>query len=117
LISGTRKIKIELISLFDRGETRPNAGPRSEAFSYWHIAQLLLDADQEIPNEEKARIRSRMITEGFARDSHENLLFSICRFSEMAGNYPSKITVVGFEFKRKRFEDIHRYSIGYPIDQ
>lgn len=59
----------------------------------------------------------RMVTEEFARDSHENLLFSICRFSEMTGNYPSKITVVGFEFKRQRFQDIHRYSIGYPVEQ
>ncbi|CAO3665523.1 unnamed protein product [Rhizopus stolonifer] len=58
-----------------------------------------------------------MITEEFAKDSHENLLFSICRFSEMTGNYPSKVTVIGFEFKRKRFETIHRSAIGYPIKQ
>lgn len=62
-------------------------------------------------------MKERMITEEYARDSHENLIFSICRFSEMTGNYPDQITVVGFEFKRKRFEDIHRYSISYPIEK
>lgn len=60
---------------------------------------------------------NRMVTEEYARDSHENLLFSTCRFSEMTGQYPSKITVVGFEFKRQRFQDIHRYAIGYPQEQ
>lgn len=58
-----------------------------------------------------------MIIEEYAKDSHENLLFSICRFAEMTGRYPKKITVVGFEFKRKRFEDIHRYSISFPAEK
>ena len=99
------------------GETRPNAGPRSESFSYWNIAQLLLEQDTTISTELKSSMSERMITEEYAKDSHENLLFSICRFSEMTGNYPNQITVVGFEFKRKRFEDIHRHSIGYPAEQ
>lgn len=99
------------------GETRPHAGPRSESFSYWQIAQMLLEKDDSISEEEKVKLSQRMITEEYARDSHENLLFSICRFSEMTGSYPNKITVVGFEFKRKRFEDIHRHSISYPIDK
>ncbi|KAI8087946.1 uncharacterized protein B0P05DRAFT_530786 [Gilbertella persicaria] len=100
------------VLIFSGGETRPHAGPRSEAFAYWHIAQLLLDEDEEDQD-----LRGRMITEEYARDSHENLLFSICRFSEMTGNYPTKITVVGFEFKRHRFENIHRMAIGYPSQQ
>lgn len=62
-------------------------------------------------------MKERMITEEYAKDSHENLLFSICRFSEMTDNYPSEITVVGFEFKRKRFEEIHRQAIRYPVEQ
>ena len=52
--------------------------------------------------------------EEFARDSYENLLFSICRFYEIVGNYPSKITVIGFDFKSHRFTDLHRSAIGYP---
>lgn len=109
-------LKLTLIGICS-GETRPNAGPRSEAFSYWHIAQSLLHQDDSVSAEVKASISERMITEEYAKDSHENLLFSICRFSEMTGNYPNQISVVGFEFKRKRFEDIHRYSIGYPVEQ
>lgn len=92
------------------------AGPRSEAFSYWQVAQILLeDMDEEA--ETKELLRGRMVTEEYARDSYENLLFSICRFSEMTGNYPDKITVVGFEFKRYRFENIHRQAIRYPKEQ
>lgn len=105
------------VLIFSGGETRPNAGPRSEAFSYWNIAQSLLHQDDTIADEMKSSISQRMITEEYAKDSHENLLFSICRFSEMTGNYPNQISVVGFEFKRKRFEDIHRHSIGYPVEQ
>ncbi|KAI8364201.1 hypothetical protein BD560DRAFT_403300 [Blakeslea trispora] len=104
------------VLIFSGGETRPLAGPRSEAFSYWQVAQILLeDMDEEA--ETKELLRGRMVTEEYARDSYENLLFSICRFSEMTGNYPDKITVVGFEFKRYRFENIHRQAIRYPKEQ
>ncbi|KAI9476473.1 MAG: hypothetical protein EXX96DRAFT_577290 [Benjaminiella poitrasii] len=105
------------VLIFSGGETRPSAGPRLESFSYWQIAQLLLDASNDIPMESKAGLSERMVTEEYARDSHENLLFSICRFAEMTGNYPEKVTVIGFEFKRRRFENIHRYAIRYPIEQ
>ncbi|GAA5795636.1 hypothetical protein EDC94DRAFT_596074 [Helicostylum pulchrum] len=105
------------VLIFSGGETRPKAGPRSEAFSYWQIAKILLDNDNSLTEKEKETLPARMITEEFAKDSHENLLFSICRFSEMTGNYPRSITVIGFEFKRQRFQDIHRYAIGYPLDQ
>ncbi|KAI9271999.1 hypothetical protein BY458DRAFT_509191 [Sporodiniella umbellata] len=100
----------DAILIFSGGETRLNAGPVSESFSYWNIAQILI-------KEEEEELKSRMITEEFAKDSYENLLFSVCRFSEMTGNYPLKVTVVGFEFKRKRFETIHREAIRYPFDQ
>ncbi|KAI7867572.1 hypothetical protein BDF14DRAFT_670038 [Spinellus fusiger] len=93
------------------GQTRPAAGPHSEAISYWQIAQLLL------VNATSDTLLPRMVTEEFARDSHENLLFSFCRFSEITGHYPSSVTVVGFEFKRSRFQDIHRASLRYPADR
>lgn len=59
--------------------------------------------------------KSRVFLEEFARDSYENLLFSICRFYEIVGNYPTKITVIGFDFKDHRFTDLHREAIGFPI--
>jgi hypothetical protein len=41
-------------------------------------------------------------------------LFSICRFYEITGHYPSKITVVSFTFKRQRFENIHAPALQWP---
>ncbi|CAG8648588.1 1263_t:CDS:2, partial [Dentiscutata heterogama] len=62
-------------------------------------------------------IIDHMTTEEYARDSYENLLFSICRFTEVTGHYPQNITVIGFEFKRKRFLDLHRAAIKFPLDR
>jgi hypothetical protein len=58
-----------------------------------------------------------MIVEDYARDSYENVLFSLCRFAEMTSEYPSKLTVIGFEFKRPRFEQLHINSIRYPLER
>lgn len=41
-------------------------------------------------------MRSRALTEEHARDSFENLLFSVCRFRELTGSYPQNITVKPF---------------------
>lgn len=38
-------------------------------------------------------VRWRALTEEHARDSFENLLFSVCRFRELTGTYPYNITV------------------------
>lgn len=108
-----------------RGQTRGPAGPRSEGESYWLIAESMLrnDANSSTPSSEEEDddyylpLRDRLVVEEYARDSHENLLFSLCRFYEMTGQYPSSVTVIGFEFKRKRFQDIHRASIRYPAEK
>ena len=92
--------------VFSGGQTRVNAGPRSEAQSYFAVAQ---DADLLHPD-----VVQRVTTEEYARDSYENLLFSICRFYEVTGAYPEDITVVGYEFKRERFETVHREAIRFP---
>ena len=49
-----------------------------------------------------------------ARDSWENLLFSVCRFYELTGHVPVNITVVSYEFKGRRFTDLHRAALRYP---
>jgi hypothetical protein len=41
-------------------------------------------------------------------------LFSIARFREYTGHFPSKITVVGYNFKRPRFEELHRSALRWP---
>ncbi|GJN02881.1 hypothetical protein PR202_ga20271 [Eleusine coracana subsp. coracana] len=82
--------------LFSGGETRKDAGPRSEAQSYWAIAESKgwFGKDESV--------RSRALTEEHARDSFENLLFSVCRFRELTGQYPQNITVVSYDFKEER---------------
>ncbi|KAF8348176.1 hypothetical protein F5887DRAFT_1254581 [Amanita rubescens] len=57
----------------------------------------------------------RATTENFALDSYQNLLFSIARFHEFTGHFPRNITVVGYEFKQKRFVDLHRAAIRWPL--
>jgi hypothetical protein len=47
-------------------------------------------------------------------DSYQNLLFSIARFREFTGYFPSKITVVGYEFKQPRFTELHREALRWP---
>ncbi|KAF0556076.1 cytoplasm protein [Gigaspora margarita] len=100
--------------VFSGGQTRPAAGPMSEAQSYYTLAQKFNLFSAE---ENSHLIIDRMTTEEYARDSYENLLFSICRFREVTGHYPRNITVIGFEFKRKRFLDIHRAAIKFPLDR
>ena len=41
-------------------------------------------------------------------------MFSICRFKEVTGSYPTKITTVSFTFKRRRFETLHAPALGWP---
>lgn len=48
-----------------------------------------------------------------ARDSFENLLFSICIFRERLESYPDFIHVVSWGFKAERF-DHHRRALGIP---
>ncbi|CAG8658891.1 2180_t:CDS:2, partial [Acaulospora colombiana] len=99
----------DALLVFSGGQTRLSAGPRSEAQSYWEVAQSL-----EISPKNNLSFVS-MTTEEYARDSYENLLFSICRFHEYTGHYPISITVVGFQFKRKRFVELHRAAIKFPM--
>ncbi|MGA2483735.1 MAG: hypothetical protein ABSF92_11540 [Candidatus Acidiferrales bacterium] len=95
--------------VFSGGQTNAAAGPRAEAQGYWLIAERLqLWASKDV--------RSRSTTEDFARDSYENLLYSICRFWECTSRYPTRIRVYGWKFKRSRFTDCHRAAIRFPLE-
>jgi hypothetical protein len=59
----------------------------------------------------------RATTEDHALDSFQNLLFSIARFHEYTGRYPARITVIGYEMKRRRFTDLHRAAIRWPEER
>jgi hypothetical protein len=70
----------------------------AEYFDWWKLAET----------------RSRSITEEFAGDSYQNVLFSICRFHEFTGQWPGRITVAGWGFKAERFTDLHRAALRFP---
>ena len=96
--------------VFSGGETRATAGPRAEAASYWSVAEAY--GWFGAPH-----VRERAILESHARDSFENLLFSVCRHAEASGRYPERITLVSFGFKRHRFVELHREAIRFPRDR
>ena len=58
--------------LFSGGQTRREAGPRSEGLSYWVVAEAAGWFNT-------SGVRNRTFTEEHARDSFENLLFGLCR--------------------------------------
>lgn len=93
--------------IFSGGETRAAAGPRSEAASYWEAADALGWFGQP-------HVRSRTVLEVHARDSLENLLFALCRHREVSGRYPTRVTVISFGFKRRRFVELHRAALRLP---
>ncbi|CAN0921505.1 Uncharacterized protein C57A10.07 [Linum grandiflorum] len=98
----------EALLLFSGGETRKDAGPRSEAQSYWAVAE----SKGWFGNGDDVKLRT--LTEEHARDSFENLLFSVCRFREVTGAYPQNITVVSYDFKEERFAQLHRSALRFP---
>lgn len=95
--------------VFAGGYSRLEAGPRSEAQSYYWIADHLGWFGTPA-------VRERAVTEEFSRDSYENLLYSICRFREYAGNFPEHVTFVSWAFKRERFE-LHRRTMCWPASR
>ena len=96
--------------LFSGGQTRLGSGPRSEGLTYW----LAAEAYNWYGSPE---VKNRSMSEEYARDSMENLLFSVCRFKQVTGNYPKRIRVVSFGFKKPRFVDVHRKALRFPEKQ
>jgi hypothetical protein len=94
--------------VFSGGQTRREAGPRSEAQGYWLLAEhfgWLLGG-----------LRQRAAMEEFARDSLENVLFGLCRFRELTGCWPVRVSVLSWAFKAARF-DLHRAALGWPAER
>lgn len=95
--------------IFSGGQTRQEAGPRSEAESYaWAAAHEGWFGFPEVAG--------RAVTEEFARDSFENLLFSLAQFRLATGVWPRQVSFVSWQFKQQRFE-LHRAAIGWPAER
>lgn len=91
------------------GQTQKDAGPQSEAYSYYQLAKALYGDDP---------VFDRICLEEFARDSFENVIFLICRFFEIKETYPERISVVGFQFKHERFVNHHlQEALQFPVEK
>lgn len=95
----------EAMVVFSGGQTKLRAGCISEAQSYYLLAREL-----------NADVIGKCYTEEFARDSFENVLFSIARFKQITGAYPKKVSIVGFEFKMHRFINLHLKTIKFDMN-
>ena len=98
--------------VFSGGETRGATGPNTEAASYFNVADAM-----KLWPPSPSTVRARTAAEEFATDSFQNFLFSICRFKEVTGAYPTQITVISFTFKGPRFQHMHRAALGWPEDK
>ncbi|KAG8896605.1 hypothetical protein FRB99_008803, partial [Tulasnella sp. 403] len=101
--------------VFSGGQTRPKS-LMTEAQSYHQLAVAahLLESPGESKN---SRVAKRAVSENFALDSFQNLLFSLARFREATGAYPKNITIIGFGMKRRRFEELHKVAIRWPQER
>lgn len=92
--------------MFSGGRTRAEAGHWSEAATYAALAERYAsDA-----------VLAHTITELYARDSLENVQFSLARFYQLFGTYPMRLTVVGWQFKQERFT-FHCRTLGWPLEK
>lgn len=62
-------------------------------------------------------LEQHISTEEFALDSFDNLYYSLAKFHDIVQENASKVTIVGFEFKRKRFVNYHAAAIDFPSEQ
>ncbi|EDO17154.1 hypothetical protein Kpol_1072p24 [Vanderwaltozyma polyspora DSM 70294] len=131
------------VVIFSGSQTKSAAGCLSEAQSYyllmWNILKisedelrLLFRGDNELLafiNEIHEGLLKNKIsvdslfegkyitTEEFALDSFDNLLYSIYRFKQFIGYFPSYITIVGFGFKEDRFRKFHAKAIDFDSNK
>ncbi|KAL3424580.1 dihydrofolate synthetase [Phlyctema vagabunda] len=85
-------------------KTRPEID-KSEAQSYLDLA---VEHDfWGLADDHGMRVRERILCEEQALDSFANLLFSVMRFWRATAAWPTTLTVVSHEFKRRRFMDCH----------
>ncbi|CAL9737319.1 hypothetical protein MOSE0_L08614 [Monosporozyma servazzii] len=131
------------VILFSGSQTKADAGPISEAQSYFLLIQKLITLASEedgmklltqlfkqdiiiilcnIVNSMKLKniTTSELFTKGFINteeyslDSFDNLLYSIFRFKEITNLFPQSITIVGFGFKESRFLNYHAKALDIP---
>ena len=118
----TMKSPATRLLVFSGGQTSREVGPVSEAQSYLaYLKSHLIPSRSPEPDSSSAATewgQLNVVTEDFARDSYENLLFSVCRFVEVTGSLPERISVHGFSFKQRRYVNLHRHALDdFPRDR
>lgn len=79
---------------------------KSEAQSYYDLLQEISQKSLE-----------SILLEEYARDSFENVIFLLARFHQQYHQFPKYITIIGFEFKRKRFLTNHLHqALGWDLN-
>lgn len=99
------------IGLMSGGRTRLAGGHWSEASSYLGTADHY--GFWQGSDEASSDVRKRFDAEIFARDSLENVLFSVMNFRRRVGHMPLSVVMVGWEAKQPRFE-YHAQTLGVP---
>lgn len=101
--------KSNSVLVISGGRTRQEVLVFSEAGSYFKLAEL----EGWFGFED---VKKRTYLERYARDSFENLLFSLCVYFNLYGKLPKKTYLVTWKFKQQRY-DFHRESIGLNPDE
>lgn len=99
--------------IFSGGQTRLQS-TTTEAESYMRLAMSLGLFHPDSKQTSHAPHFPRATTETYALDSYQNFLFSLARFHEITGRYPLQVTIVGYEMKRRRFDELHRTALRFP---
>jgi len=97
--------------MFSGGRTRRKAGHWSEAATYQAIAE-----HYNYWTHDAKKLMARTALELYARDSFQNLQFSLYEFYQLTGKYPDHVMIVGWQFKAARF-DHHRATLGIPAEK
>jgi len=90
--------------VFSGGRTRHESEKWSEATTYEAIYRKCNFSGAVVELEE------------YARDSFENLQFSLYQFYRKIGHYPVHVTVAGWKFKQERFQ-LHADALGISSDK
>lgn len=107
----------ETIVIISGGKTK-RYGNISESFSYLNLIlqnwdKFICSGDAKDEYEvKKEQMANLIFLEEYAKDSFENLLYSICRFKEITKKFPQKVTIVGYKFKETRFVKNHSEALN-----
>lgn len=113
------------VLVFSGGNTKPGE-LKCEASSY----RSLVLANQLFGH--SGSVYRRISQEIYATDSFQNVLFPLLTFGLHPSNWecsfgiqislssqrsPRHLTIIGHEFKRRRFEELHLPAVGWPVDE